>query len=649
MTKLERMKELTAILDKASKAYYQEDKEILTNIEYDALYDELQVLEQETGTILNGSPTQKVGYEVLSELTKVTHEFPMLSLDKTKDREALVSWTKDQESILSWKLDGLTTVLTYENGSLKQAVTRGNGYIGEDITNNAKTFVNIPQRIAYKGKLVVRGESVITYTDFYRINSEILDVQAKYKNPRNLCSGTVRQLNNQITAKRNVHFFAFHLIDIPELSLNTVEKRFQYLKELGFDVVEYEKVTKDTMLDVVESFAKRIEKNDFPSDGLVLTYNDIIYGESLGRTSKFPRNSIAFKWADELMETELLEMEWSPSRTGLINPVAIFTPVELEGTTVSRASVHNISILEGLELGIGDKITVYKANMIIPQIHENLTKSKKLPIPQSCPVCGHPTMIEDDNGVRVLYCTNELCSAKRMKHFALFASRDGLNMEGLSEMTLDKLIEQNFLKTLPDLFRLETFKEEIMALEGFGKKSYDNLIESIEKSRKVKLPNFIYGLGILHVGLSTAKLLCKHFQYDFSKIRTAKEEELQYVDGIGEVIAKSVTSFFNDKEVNEMIKELLSYITFEPMEVTMDGIFNGKVFVITGSLTSYENRTALKNEIEALGGKVTGSVSAKTDYLINNDNMSTSSKNKKAKELSIPIITEEEYIKLKES
>ena len=647
MNKTERIKELIQILNEAGKAYYQESREIMSNLEYDALYDELVALEQETGVVYGNSPTVNVGYELLSELPKEAHDSPMLSLDKTKEPEALRSWLNGKEGILSWKLDGLTIVLTYREGKLFKAVTRGNGEVGEVITNNARTFKNVPASVPFLGELVIRGEAVIKYTDFEKINAAIEDVEAKYKNPRNLCSGSVRQLNNEITAKRNVNFFAFNLVSAEGRDALTVAENFAWLESLGFDVVEYKKVNPENIVDTVAWFSQQISSMDIPSDGLVLTYDDIAYGRSLGRTAKFPRHSIAFKWADELANTHLLEVEWSPSRTGLINPVAIFEPVELEGTTVSRASLHNISILESLELGIGDEISVYKANMIIPQVAENFTKSGNLPYPSHCPACGGETEVRDTNGVKALYCTNKLCSAKKIKLFAHFVGRDAMNMDGLSEATLDKMIEKEFIAELPDLFHLEKYAEEIKEMEGFGEKSCTNMLASIEKSRKVLMPNFIFSLGILNIGLANAKLICKEFSYDFDRIRQAAMEELVGIDGIGEVIAQSVIDYFQNEHNKKMVDALLEEVELLVPEMSENAqSLEGKTFVITGSVNHFKNRNELKAKIEELGGKVTGSVSAKTDYLINNDNTSTSSKNKKAKELGIPILTEEDFLDL---
>ncbi|MDO4331026.1 MAG: NAD-dependent DNA ligase LigA [Lachnospiraceae bacterium] len=649
--KILHMKELVAVLSQAGRAYYQESREIMSNFEYDKLYDELLALEQETGIILSGSPTQKVGYEVLSELPKETHESPMLSLDKTKSVEDLAEWLGDQEGLLSWKLDGLTIVLTYENGSLVKAVTRGNGEIGEVITPNARVFANIPLTISYKGQLVLRGEAVIKYSDFNKINDEIADVDAKYKNPRNLCSGSVRQLNSQITAQRNVNFKAFALVKADGVDFqNSREQQFIWLKNQGFEVVEYRRVTSKSIAEAVQNFAEAIGDYDIPSDGLVLLFDDIAYGESLGRTAKFPRNSIAFKWADEIRETHLSYIEWSPSRTGLINPVAVFEPVELEGTTVSRASVHNISIMEALELGEGDRITVYKANMIIPQIADNLTRSGSVQIPKICPVCGGGTEIRQVEEVRSLYCTNPDCQAKKIKSFTLFVSRDALNVDGLSEATLEKFIGAGFIHEFADIFHLEDHQDAIVQMEGFGQKSYDNLIASVKKASHTTLARMIYGLGIAGIGLANAKMLCRKFRFDFDAMRHASYEDLVEVDGIGDVLAKAWLEHFGNQKNNERVDRLLKELEFEQETVVSEeeAVFAGKTFVITGSLEHFSNRKALQELIESKGGKAAGSVSAKTSYLINNDTTSNSSKNKKAKELGIPILSEEDFLKLLE-
>ncbi|MBR1691298.1 MAG: NAD-dependent DNA ligase LigA [Lachnospiraceae bacterium] len=652
--RIERMRQLVSLLREASKAYYAEDAEIMSNREYDALYDELEQLEAQTGMVLAGSPTITVGYEAVEELPKQRHEQPMLSLAKTKEREELRSWLGDKEGLLSWKLDGLTIVLTYENGQLTQAVTRGNGEVGEVITNNAKVFVNVPLAIPFKGSLVLRGEAVITYSDFEKINREIEDVDAKYKNPRNLCSGSVRQLSNAITARRRVRFYAFSLVQAVENGQdaafdNSREQQFLFLKEQGFDVVEYHRVTAETILGQIEEFSAKIETYDIPSDGLVLIYDDIAYGRSLGRTAKFPRDSIAFKWQDEIRETTLTEIEWSPSRTGLINPVAIFEPVELEGTTVSRASVHNISIMKGLELGIGDQITVYKANMIIPQIAENLTRSGVKHIPEKCPACGGRTEIRSINEVESLYCTNPDCEAKRIKAFTLLVSRDALNIDGLSEATLEKLIAKGLIHSFADMFHLDRYKEQITGMEGFGEKSYQNLMESIEKARSSNLVRVVYGLGIAGIGLANAKMLCRQFDYDIEVLRRASEEQLAEIDGIGSVLAKGIVDFFSKESNNTMLDALLAELSLEKPESSgAEQMFAGKVFVVTGSVEHFANRNELKAVIEERGGKVTGSVTSKTDYLINNDVNSTSGKNKKAKELSIPIISEDDFLAMME-
>ncbi len=644
--KMSRMKELVYQLKEASKAYYAEDREIMSNFEYDRLYDELEKLEAETGVTLADSPTVNVGYEAVEELPKERHASPMLSLGKTKSREELKDWLQGKPAILSWKLDGLTVVLSYHAGKLAKAVTRGNGEVGEVITNNARTFKNIPLSIPYQGELVLRGEAVITYSDFEKINAEITNEEEKYKNPRNLCSGSVRQLNNEVTANRNVRFFAFSLVNAEGVDFdNSREKQFLFLKEQGFEVVESVMVTPDTISEAIEGFEKKIENYDIPSDGLVLTFEDIAYGQSLGRTAKFPRDAIAFKWADELKETTLKEIEWSPSRTGLINPVAIFEPVELEGTTVSRASVHNISILRGLKLGLGDRITVYKANMIIPQIADNLTGSDTVQIPANCPVCGGQTVVKSLNEAESLYCTNPDCAAKKIKAFTLLVSRDALNIEGLSEATLEKFIAMGFIHDFADLFHLAAFKETIVEMEGFGAKSYQNMIESIEKARFTTLPRLLYGLGIANIGVVNAKMLCKHFAYDLDALLVAGAEELSAIEGVGEVIANAFADYMADEKNRERLQKLVAELKIEaPVMEEGSQTLNGLSFVVTGSLHHYASRNDLKEEIEKLGGKVTGSVTGKTECLINNDITSSSSKNKKAKELQVPILTEEEFI-----
>lgn len=680
--KILRMKELVPMLSRAARAYYQESREIMSNYDYDQLYDELLQLEKETGTILSGSPTQKVGYEVLSELPKEAHEAPMLSLDKTKSVDDLAEWLGGQEGLLSWKLDGLTVVLTYEGGKLVKAVTRGNGEIGEVITPNARVFANIPLTIGFQGELILRGEAVIKYSDFERINEEIPDADARYKNPRNLCSGSVRQLNSEITAQRSVNFKAFALVRAVDADKagsaasnisdadntasvettetaqaasavdfhNSREEQFIWLKKQGFDVVEYRRVTRETIAEAVSSFAEAIQSFDVPSDGLVLTFDDIAYGESLGRTAKFPRNSIAFKWADEIRETHLSYIEWSASRTGLINPVAVFEPIELEGTTVSRASVHNISIMEALELGEGDEITVYKANMIIPQIADNLTRSNTIKVPETCPVCGGATEIRQVDEVRSLYCTNPDCQAKKIKSFTLFVSRDALNVDGLSEATLEKFIAAGFIHKFADLFHLDQHQDAIVQMEGFGQRSFDNLMNSVKNAAHTNLPRVIYGLGIAGIGLANAKMLCRKFRFDFDAMRHASYDDLIEIDGIGDVLAKAWMEYFASEKNNALVDELLAELTIEKEELPSEeeAVFAGKTFVITGSLEHFSNRKALQELIESKGGKAAGSVSAKTSYLINNDTTSNSSKNKKAKELGIPILSETDFLKLLE-
>lgn len=645
---LREMRELIHKLNQASKAYYQEAREIMSNYEYDAMYDRLLEIEKETGTVLADSPSIHVGYEVLSDLPKENHDSPMLSLDKTKDVQNLKSWIGPHKGLLSWKLDGLTIVLTYRNGELYKAVTRGNGVTGEVITNNAKVFRNVPYRIPYESELVLRGEAIIKYSDFEKLNASIEDVDAKYKNPRNLCSGSVRQLNNEITAKRNVYFYAFTLVSIGgEAFTNSRQEQMQWLADLGFDTVEYKMVDEQNIEETVAWFSEHIRSNDLPSDGLVLTLDDLAYSRSLGTTAKFPRDSIAFKWADETEKTKLLEVEWSASRTGLINPVAIFEPVQLEGTTVSRASIHNVSIVESLELGLGDELMVYKANMIIPQISENLTRSGTLEIPSVCPVCHEPTKIVQENDVKVLTCPNPNCEAKRIKGLTLFVSRDAFNIEGLSEATLEKFVQKGFIHSLSDVFHLEDYRDEIVAMDGMGKKSYNNLMKAIEKARTIPVARFVYSLGIANVGLSNAKLLCRYYQDDITALMNADAEDMTSVEGIGPIIAKSVEQFFADQRLREEVEKLLKEVHLEKEERDEEEmIFEGKTFVITGSVHHFANRGEVKNLIESKGGKVAGSVSSKTHYLINNDAESSSSKNKKAKELGVPIITEEEFLEL---
>ncbi|MCR2048514.1 NAD-dependent DNA ligase LigA [Acetatifactor muris] len=665
--KTERIKYLVETLNRASKAYYAEDREIMSNREYDALYDELVSLEAQTGMVMANSPTVNVGYEAVEELPKERHETPMLSLDKTKSREDLRDWLEGHRAVLSWKLDGLTIVLTYREGKLEKAVTRGNGEIGEVITNNARTFVNLPLSIPFKGELVLRGEAVIRYSDFEKINEQIEETEAKYKNPRNLCSGSVRQLNNEITARRQVRFYAFSLVSGGEEAkeITTVEEQFRFLEDQGFETVEHYPVTEENILDTLDTFERKIENYDVPSDGLVLTYDDIAYGRSLGRTAKFPRNSIAFKWADELRETVLKEIEWSASRTGLINPVAIFAPVELEGTTVSRASVHNISIVRSLRLALGDRITVYKANMIIPQIAENLTAEELsagaegrteevriqgsrclVEIPKVCPVCGGPTEIRQVNDVQSLYCTNGKCPAKQVKSFTLFVSRDAMNIDGLSEATLEKFIDLGFIHEFADLFHLDRHREQIVEMEGFGEKSYRNLMDSIDRARNTTLPRVIYGLGIANIGAANAKMLCRYFDYDLEKMQKADVETLSAIDGVGEVIATAFVNYMQDTDNLRRIEALCGELVIEIPKIEEGSqTLSGLSFVITGSLNSFASRSELKDLIEQKGGKVTGSVTGKTTCLINNDVASASSKNKKARDLGIPVLSEEDFIR----
>ncbi len=694
--KIARMKELVRILDEASKAYYVQNREIMSNLEFDALYDELEKLEHETGMILAGSPTQKVGYEAVDELPKETHEKPMLSLGKTKDREALRSFIGEHKTLISWKLDGLTVVLTYQDGSLQKAVTRGNGIVGDVITANAKTFRNIPLKIPYKGELILRGEAVITYPDFERINESLGESAAQYKNPRNLCSGSVRQLNSEITAKRSVRFYAFALVKADGVDFkNSREEQFAFLTGQGFEVVEFKVADSENLDEVFAYFEQKVKNYEIPSDGLVALYDDIAYGDSLGNTAKSPRNAIAFKWQDEQALTHLTMIEWSPSRTGLINPVAVFEPVELEGTTVTRASVHNVSILRGLKLGIGDEISVYKANMIIPQIAENLTKSDTVKIPDVCPVCGGPTAIHNSLGAETLFCENPDCAAKKIRSFAQFVSRDAMNIDGMSEMTLEKFIGRGFIHTFADLFRLSSWRSEIVTMEGFGEKSADKLEKSIDNARHTTLPRLLYALGIPNIGVANAKVISRYFGSDIARVRSASADDFSEIEGVGPVMAAALVEWFSSQKNNELLDDLLTEITIERTgtaagtagsaagtagvadsstagsaagtagvadssiagsaagETGLTGnaggtqdLIDGKVFVVTGSVTHFKNRRELQDAIEDRGGKVTGSVSKKTDYLINNDVSSGSNKNVTAKKLGVPIITEEQFLEM---
>lgn len=641
--KKRRIEELIETLNEASAAYYDEASEIMSNYEYDALYDELESLEKETGYTPLNSPTKNVGYTVQSELPKERHRSRMLSLDKTKSREELAAWLGDHEGLLSWKLDGLTVVLTYEGGELVKAVTRGNGDIGEVITPNARVFVNVPKHIPYKGHAVIRGEAVITYEEFDRINEAIDDADAKYKNPRNLCSGSVRQLNSKITAERNVRFYAFTLSEADGVDYEGLRSnQMKWMAEQGFDVVEFVKVDNKNIFEAIDNYAERVHSFEIPSDGLVLTLEDLEYAATLGTTAKFPRDSMAFKWADQQAETILREIEWSPSRTGLLNPIAIFDPVELEGTTVKRASVHNLNIMETLKLGIGDTITVYKANMIIPQIGDNLTKSGNIELPSHCPVCDGATEIKLMTGTKVLTCTNPNCLAKQVKRFSLFVSRDALNIEGLSEQTLLKFIGLGYIKSFADIFRLENHRDEIVELDGFGKKSYDKLSSSIEKSRHTVPARILVALGIPGVGVTTAAQIARAYENKCAKISSLTYDELISVSGIGEVMARDYEAFFADEHNKSVVLDLVSELDIDESYEQVGTALSGETFVITGSLEHYKSRTELKKEIETQGGKVAGSVSKNTSYLVTNNPESGSSKNKAAAELGVKIITEDE-------
>ncbi len=640
--KKKRIDELSERLNEASRAYYADGIEIISNFEYDEMYDELLALEDETGYIRDDSPSINVGYETAAGLPKVVHEYKMLSLNKTKDRDELAAWLGDKEGLLSWKLDGLTVGITYENGRLVQGVTRGNGIEGELITANVLACRNVPRTIPHKGRVIVRGEAVIRYSDFEKINESIDDTDARYKNPRNLCSGSIRQLNPEVTAERMVNFYAFTLTLSEGYETKSRREKMEWLKSQGFDIVHYEMVDADNLFDVIDEYEKSIASFDIPSDGLVLTLEDAEYAGTLGETAKYPKDSIAFKWRDQQAETVLREIEWSPSRTGLLNPVAIFDPVELEGTTVSRASVHNINIMEELRLGIGDSIRVFKANMIIPQISENLTKSGNLEIPGSCPVCGGEARIRDEDGTRTLHCLNPLCMAKQVKKFEHFVSRDALNIEGLSESGLLKLIGVGAVSEYADLFKLARHREDIVKLEGFGGKSFDNLVASAKKASDTTPARLLYGLGVPGIGVANSNMIARACHNKWSDMESLDEEALKDIDGVGDVLARDYAKFFADDANRQTVKELLEVLSLDESYEAAGTALEGKTFVITGSLEHYANRKDLKAEIEAEGGRVAGSVSANTDYLITNDPNSGSSKNRTARELGVEIITEDE-------
>jgi DNA ligase (NAD+) len=620
----------------------------MSDHEYDTLYDELEALEKETGIGLNGSRTQQVGYEVASSLTKVKHTSKMLSLDKTKSVDELTEWLGGNKGFLSWKLDGLTLVLTFENGSLVQAVTRGNGEVGEDITSNARHIIGIPAKIPFTGKMVVRGESLMKYEDFKRVNSQSED-GSQYKNPRNLCVGTVRNLDSKVTAERNINFFAFNLVSAEGYENNSFAERIEWLKSLGFQTVYGIKVTADDLAENIAEFEKNIVTNEFPSDGLVLMLDDVAYGASLGETSHAPRNGMAFKWRDETADTILREIEWSASRTGLLNPVAIFDPVELEGTTVSRASVHNVSIVKQLKLGIGDTLSIYKANMIIPQVLENKTGSASAEIPAVCPICGGNTEIKtSDDDVETLYCVNKNCPAKHIGKFEHFVQRDAMNIVGLSTATIETFVSEGFVKKYSDFYHLSDHEEKIVTMEGFGKRSYQKIQEAVEASRKTEMSRVLYSVGIPNIGRSASRLICSAYP-EMDKLEKLTVEELTAIDGIGDVLANDYVAFFANADNLSEYHELLSELEIAaPEAVNTDSPVSGKTFVITGSVNIWKNRNELKAYIESLGGKVSGSVSSKTNYLINNDSTSNSSKNKTAKSLNVPIITEEEFKALAE-
>lgn len=652
--KASRMKQLVAKLNEARRVYEQGTDEIMSNLEYDRLYDELLKLEQELGTYLPNSPTHNVGYEVVSALQKEKHETPMLSLDKTKSTDAIKSFIGNKKCIASWKMDGLTVVLTYNNGKLDKAVTRGNGEIGEIVTHNARTFKNLPKEIEFKGKLVLRGEAIITYTDFNKINSSLGSGVENYKNPRNLCSGSVRQLDSSIANNRSIRWFAFELVSADGKSPNSVEQSFEWLKRQGFQTVEYMVINQSNFLSVMSYFSSKVSKIDIPSDGLVFTYDDVAYGKSLGRTSKFPRHSMAFKWQDDEAESRLINIEWQVGKTGIITPVAIFEPVDIEGSTVSKASLHNLSILmETLGRPYkGEKIRVFKANMIIPQIscgeklQPNQINAIRISIPDQCPCCGGETEVQIDpkSGVQTLWCSNIDCPAKGSRLFKHFVSRDAMNIDGISDATLNRFIEEGLISTFADIYRLSDHMEKIVNMDGFGYKSYENMINSINKSRKVKPANLINALSIPNVGLATAKLICRNFGNDIEKVVAASYSEIDSINGVGDVIASNFVNYFNNKENVDNFIDLYRQLVIEQEKISTNTSMNGVVICVTGDVYIFPNRRAIKDLVENLGGKLTGSVSRSTSYLVTNDTTSGSRKNKAAQEYGIQILTEKQFI-----
>jgi DNA ligase (NAD+) len=655
MDKNQRMQELIEKLNEASKAYYGSGKEIMSNFEWDRLYDELVQLEGETGIVMANSPTVNVGElnAVLSGFEKVRHEISVKSLDKTKDVDTLAAFIGGCPGIMSWKLDGLTIVLTYDNGELVKAVTRGKNGIGELITANARHFAGVPSVIPYKGRLNVRGEALISYADFEKVNASLPEGEEPYKNPRNLAAGSVRQLDSAEVKNRKVQLIVFasdHMED-------THAKEFMWLQNMGFNVVSHIVVKDGSQVPVsVETFRSFMSDNPVPTDGLVLQFNETEYGRSLGETDKFPRDAIAFKWQDEEKETVVKEIFWSPARTGQITPVAVFEPVELEGTTVERASVHNVGILEQLSITPGDTITVYKANMIIPQVSGNNTMLGKAVIPETCPACGGRTEIRiGRDGSRQLYCTNQECSAKHVGRFVHAVKQDALNIVGMSEKTLEDLIDNGYLHTLADLFRLKEHAYPISQMEGYGRKSVDNMLNAVEAARHTDLQRLIYACGINLVGRTASRAICAYFGYDVVKTLNASFDELKSIEGIGDEIAGSYVEWFQNPANQEMFEDLLSEADLiVPQAPAVKEVAEGKpgirgrVIVITGDVYQFDNRSAFKAWVEAHGGKVTGSVSRNTDYLVTNTPNSGTTKNKKAQELGVEIITEQQIIDMVE-
>ena len=641
------MKGMISVLNEASNAYYNTGKPIMSDKQFDDRLNDLKELEEETGIVFSNSPTQNVGAKVLGDIPEVTHNHPMLSLNKCHSPEEIVAFSNNKELVASIKLDGLTVSLTYENGVLVRGETRGDGYTGSDITEHIKHFKNIPYKINKEGTYVIDGEAIITDEDFAEVNKD-----GEFKNSRNLAAGTLSVLDTSLVSKRRLSFYAWDIVTGG--SSNNLSDNLKEAERLNFDVVprwtatELNPKTLQAFLDFVFDFAVDM---GFPNDGIVFKFNDIEYGKSLGATSHHFRNGIAYKAQDESVKTVLRDVEWSVGKTGVISPVAIFDPVELGGSTVSRATLHNISIMQDLELSYNDIITICKANDIIPRVSDNLDRTlDNIVVPPSkCPICGGQTEIKRDNNSSVLICTNPNCKGKLLGRLTHFVSKNAMNIDGLSEATLEKFIDLDYVNSFIDIYELKhNFCEDIIKLDGFGKKSVSKLIESIEKSRHTTLDRFIYSLSIPLIGRSASKTIAKHFNYDFDRFYREgclNSFDYEQLEDFGHTMAASIQNYL-DEDIST-IEDLAEYMTFEIPNTAQNNVnISGKTFVITGSLEHFSNRDELKDKIEMMGGKVSGSISKKTDYLINNDTNSTSGKNKKAKNLGISIISEEEFINM---